>query len=521
MSTVRWRGDNPAIAQSSTYTPAGPIPGDVFVVTINTKTVSVTAATAVVADVVTLLYNALLNSTIVEFTEATYLNNTTNVGATAAVAGIPFTPTLSVTPANLAVPVFSAPALASGGSLTSGTPYYYVITGLTAAGETTQSAEVTATPSGGNLKVVLTWTAVPGATGYTIYRSTTSATYGATSELVDIGSGATVTYTDDGTVSLVAGTPPGSNTAASLATFTLATPTASTGANDWSNAANWSTGTVPVTSDDVIIDGTATSILYGLNQSAVTLLSLTITASFTGQIGNPDYNLNGGYSEYRGKYLQVGATTCTIGFGAGGGSGRIRLDFGSVQTSLFVYATSGPLDAGLPSLQIKGTHASNAASILGGNVGFACQTGESCTLLTLKVVGNDAAIYGGIALTLGTLTQQGGSVTLNNTVTTITKTQGTLFLLGTGTVTTFTHSGGGCSYQSSGTCTTYIGAVSSAIDFSGDLRAKTFTNATIYARASWSDPYSVVTLTNGLILSQCRLQDVTVDVGYNHTLKVS
>ncbi len=255
----------------------------------------------------------------------------------------------------------------------------------------------------------------------------------------------------------------------------------------------------------------------------MTLNSLAITASGSGTYGLPDYNANGGYAEYRGKYLQIGATTCTIGFGAGPGSGRIRLDFGTVQTALSVYLTSGSADVGLPALQIKGTHASNAAFLYGGDVGFACQVGESTTFLTTKVLGDNTTLYGGVNLTFGTLTQQGGTVTLNNTVTTINKTAGTLFVLGAAACTTVSHDGGmtwsSLSWQSSGTCTTYTGA--GTVDLSGDLRAKTFTTVTLLKGASWNDPFAVGVYTNGFALSHCKLTDVSIDVGYNRTLSVA
>ncbi len=125
---------------------------------------------------------------------------------------------------NLAAPTgpFAA-ALATGGSLSSGTPYYYKITSFNAVGETTGSLEVTQTPSGGNLSITLTWGAVSGAAGYRIYRTVSTGTYGATSLLTTIDLAATVSYTDVGSVSLKTGTVPVSNTAAGgTITFPLA-----------------------------------------------------------------------------------------------------------------------------------------------------------------------------------------------------------------------------------------------------------------------------------------------------------
>ena len=51
--------------------------------------------------------------------------------------------------------------------------------------------------------------------------------------------------------------------------------TAATGPNHWDNANNWKEGSVPVAGDDVIIDE-GPSILYALDQNAVTLTTLKI-----------------------------------------------------------------------------------------------------------------------------------------------------------------------------------------------------------------------------------------------------
>src|SRR5207237_769418 len=64
--------------------------------------------------------------------------------------------------------------------------YYYVISALNAGGESANSAQVSATPAAppgapgnltataGNAQVTLSWTAVSGATGYNVKRSTSS-----------------------------------------------------------------------------------------------------------------------------------------------------------------------------------------------------------------------------------------------------------------------------------------------------------------------------------------------------------
>jgi hypothetical protein len=101
-------------------------------------------------------------------------------------------------PAGLPSPIQTSPTVSStGGGLATGS-YYYVITALTATGETTASGEVAANVTGPTGEVTLNWYPVLGATGYKIYRGTTS---GAENVLVGVVSGSTTTsFVDAGAV---------------------------------------------------------------------------------------------------------------------------------------------------------------------------------------------------------------------------------------------------------------------------------------------------------------------------------
>jgi hypothetical protein len=94
------------------------------------------------------------------------------------------------------------PTLASGGTLTSGQAYFYKVTALNWHGESTPSAEATATPTGATLKVNLAWTAVAGADSYNVYRSTV------TGAEVCIANTTTNSYSDAGTATPAVGVPP-------------------------------------------------------------------------------------------------------------------------------------------------------------------------------------------------------------------------------------------------------------------------------------------------------------------------
>lgn len=107
-----------------------------------------------------------------------------------------------------------------------------------------------------------------------------------------------------------------------------AAATAATGPNFYSNADNWDPTNVPVAADDVFIDNSAVSILFGLSQGAVAISSFTVARNFTGDIGLPKTNA-AGYAEYRDDYLALGSLVLNIGRGEGSGSGRIKIDSGT------------------------------------------------------------------------------------------------------------------------------------------------------------------------------------------------
>jgi hypothetical protein len=108
-------------------------------------------------------------------------------------------------PANYVIPAsifFGTPALpapglpvlvgsTTGGTLTANS-YFYKITALNSAGETTGSAEATVTTTGSTSSVAITWGAVAGASSYHIYRGTVTNTENlffasATNSFTDIG----------------------------------------------------------------------------------------------------------------------------------------------------------------------------------------------------------------------------------------------------------------------------------------------------------------------------------------------
>lgn len=293
--------------------------------------------------------------------------------------------------------------------------------------------------------------------------------------------------------------------AADAQTFGRSATIASSGPRHWDTAANWSGGSVPANSDDVHIDQGG-DILYGLDQSAVTLASLHIAQSWTGRLGLPRTNTDGSanYPEYRSQFLAIGATSVAIGNGSGAGSGRIKLNTGSVQTTLTLRNSGSPLETGLAAVIWKGTHASNAVHVLKGSLDVAPFPGETATLVTLNVGYRDSVqsdsqvtLGTGVTLTDAAITQSGGSLTIQSA----TSGTATLSVLdGVCTIQSGGHvglavRGGTCVYNSTGTLGgNAIVSGPGHLDFSQDLQAKTVTNAIeLYGeQARLSDPHKVV-----------------------------
>lgn len=301
---------------------------------------------------------------------------------------------------------------------------------------------------------------------------------------------------------------------ASPTTSTGTATTANSGPNDWSVAANWAEGAVPVNSDDVVIDQGSVDILDGLAQSSVTLTSLTIRAAYTGKIGRPNLNASG-YYEYRATALAISATTCTIGQGVGSGSGRMKLNFGTAQTALSVFKTATTVERGIAALCWKGTHASNVVNVYGGDVGVATFSGETAVIATLRQTGGTVLTASGVTLT--TIDKNGGTLTTYSAATTVTHRGGDMAIWG-GAHTTINNQEGTISYNSTGTLTTLNGYDGSTTDFDTVNQARTVTNCTVVAGATIIDHAKTVTWTNGIILSKCGNEAVTLILGEDITL---
>ena len=308
-------------------------------------------------------------------------------------------------------------------------------------------------------------------------------------------------------------------------TFTQSTTTPPSGGAFWDVAANWSTGTVPAGGDDVIIQNSANPILHGLDQSAVTLGSLSIDQSFTGTIGLARNNA-AGYVEYRDQYLKIGATTITIGRGDGAGSGRIKIDTLAVQTTFNVSNSGSAAGNGVKAILWKGTHAANSVLVNKGSFAAAHFAGETATIATLKqgyrtnVAGDsDVRLGSGCSLASCAITKLGGTLEINSDFASLTQLHGETVILA-GSPGTLSIAGGSVRYRSAGTYTSATVSGGGELDFRRDLQPRTGTNTTLHKGATLRDPAQTVTFTNPIALA-CELADVTLELGNTFNLQRS
>jgi len=304
-------------------------------------------------------------------------------------------------------------------------------------------------------------------------------------------------------------------------TLVPTTSIANVSANDAGNLNNWSDGVVLTTSDVVVLENSASHILHTLDQSAVTLASLTIKPTYTGRIGlyknkfaTTATTHSATKSEYRDEYLKIGVTNFSmplhVGAGSPSSSSRVNVNFGTVQTTVLINGTSqSSADDQLPPVRLLGTHAANKLTMTDGVVGSCLVAGELSTWTEVNV--SDGILNLGVGATLTTLNVEGGDVQIASAVTTINQDGGKITVNGSGGITTINCNGGEINYNGSGTITN-LNVRGKCVLSSGT--ARTITNCNLFAGANLMSDEST-TFTNGIDLKSCGIEDVTLQMGKN------
>jgi hypothetical protein len=299
--------------------------------------------------------------------------------------------------------------------------------------------------------------------------------------------------------------------AGGTATFVSSVTTTSTGPNWVNNVANWKEAATPGAADDVVIDE-GPSLLYGLETlDGATFASFRVGLGFpaTSEIGLPSNtspeNPDLGYPEYLPQRFKFNATLVEIETN----SPRIRLDLGTVVSTVAVNGTgqSRQNESGAHALDMIAVNSGTVVRLNKGDVGLATGAGEVSTVGTFSCAyrnnpGGDATAELGRGVTLTTLTQSGGNITLRCAATTVNRTGGYLNRVGTGTIGTLNNRGGQFDDDGTGTITQIY---NSAEYNRRGLAPLTITDCTVYGGSRTRDPDGTITWTNAPQLFECSL----------------
>jgi len=301
------------------------------------------------------------------------------------------------------------------------------------------------------------------------------------------GADPTITFTNSDAYAGVPVTITVSHTSAA-GNFTAAATTVPTGPSHVDNVNNWTGGVLPADGDTVIFEKAAVGPKYALTALAsVTPALLEIQPFATYDVGLARVNVNGGYTEYRDRYLQFdGCTLFRMPDSGGTGSGLIRLDFlSAVAYTAQIDTTGSSTETGMPTVNLLGGHADEALEVNGGSVGVAMVASETATVKTINMANGTLDLGPGVTANGAgsAFTIYDGDFTCRTAMVTCTVRGGTARNYGSGTVTTLTiHDGATFYLNSSGTVTTCN--LYGTLDVTEDISGRTIT--TLNARAAAS-----------------------------------
>ena len=282
------------------------------------------------------------------------------------------------------------------------------------------------------------------------------------------------------------------------ATYSIAHTQSATGPNDFANAQNWSGGTAPVNSDTIVFDNGNVNCSYGISTS-LTGITMIVSQGYSGKIGLPFINSNNTttYAEYRTTSLTLAGGTVTIN---APNCKQINMAFGANTATVNIQSNGQRISQYTPVILITGGNGSSQLSITKGDVGLAFYQGQTSNLPTILTsyqtsASSDVTLYCGSGTTLGTITQNGGTITVNSNVTTYTVgTSGGVAYVLAGGITTAYVENGTMYYSTTGTLGTITIAGKSVLDFSQSPLGKTITNPIlVYGdSASINDPAKTI-----------------------------
>jgi hypothetical protein len=326
-----------------------------------------------------------------------------------------------------------------------------------------------------------------------------SSTIGEFAEYLWTVAGAVVTAT-----AKTAGIPGTFAAAGTSGAVTASNAVAATGPQFGNVAANWG-GSLPADDDVLILDNFSPSLTYGLSVlDGVSGLTI-ILDNFGGSIGLPpvvstggSYQPSGGstYFQYRPQYLLINAGDATIDIGRGTTvPTRVAIQLGGDANAIInVYGASAPTEGEQASVFIHGTTSHTALNVTQGAVAVAYEYGQGGGFDVVRIgsesnSGNDALVIFGAGATVPLIVNQAGRSRSAANVTSLTMQERAMEHQQTAGTLAATVSGGRIAYESDGSLTVVASGAKTVVDFTGDVRPKTFTGTCAFrGGAALNDP---------------------------------
>lgn len=327
----------------------------------------------------------------------------------------------------------------------------------------------------------------------------------------------TITGPDDGA--------PFTVTLSGTGTYSSSSTTAALSPHDLNDGKNYSTGSLPSGSDDLVFENGSVDAKYNAAAlTGITLTSVVRRASFTGRIGLPLNNANG-YREYRTSEVEFDAPTQTYELAPGDQAGQIRVkSVGASAVTLLVTADSNGAAVGSEVVELRGLPSSSVVRVQSASLALARNAGHTATVTTLTA--NDSTVWLGSGVTLTTANLTNCNTTTYTGWTTLNQYAGgttQVFGAAAGGNAGLKVYGGSVIWRSTGaTGNSPVVGIGATVDFSRAPSSVTCGGTIeLNAGSTWNDPSGRITTSYNITTNRCTLADVNLNVGPNKTLAVS
>ncbi len=288
---------------------------------------------------------------------------------------------------------------------------------------------------------------------------------------------------------------------------------------DTTTAGNWTPAGPPEATDRVIFPAWATQAVDGNadfpagSASGVGFASVIIEEGVTYNIGT------------RGLPLELWMDTASNTGLAIGGIGIYYLQPKDYESITITQAGSAPAEGryaiNLTDMLLDAAVAGSIDILCESNqsIGIAAEAADAGEVDSITVHGGDVTVGSGVTLNDGSaalpVTVHGGTVETNMPMTIAFQDGGSWSHMAGAVSTSLTVNGGTFNYRSAGTAAVVIVGENGTIDLSKDPTAREFSTCDLIAGATLLDPNETLVDTLTVDLNDCRVEDVTLNIGRN------